>query len=241
MKRWVVAGLWVAALVAIGCARAADLPMVTKAPVMAPIPAPTWSGFYLGIEGGGAFGTSNQIDAGPLGFGPTTNGYRISGGIVGGTAGYNFQSGPWVFGLEADVSWADITGHANEIPPFTTSTVESTKVHWLETGRGRLGWAASQGILLYATGGVALASVEASATTTAPFTLAQTNARWGGTVGAGVEGMLGHGWSAKAEYLYVKLQSSTYFQTPPPTFNVRGDVPVDLHIFRVGVNYHLGQ
>jgi outer membrane immunogenic protein len=236
MKRGIVGGLCIA-VVAIGCASAADLPMVTKAPIAEPA-LPSWAGFYLGIEGGGAFGNSNQIDDGPLGFGPSSAGYRVSGGLVGGTAGYNFQAGPWVFGLETDLSWADVTGHANEIPPFTTSTVEMTKEHWLATWRGRLGWTPSNGILLYATGGAALASVEASITTTAPFTLSQTNARWGGTVGAGAEAMLGRGWSAKAEYLYVKLQSSTYFPSPPAGFNVRSDVPFDEHIFRVGVNYH---
>jgi outer membrane immunogenic protein len=53
-----------------------------------------WSGFYLGVEGGGAVGRSNQIAGGPLGFGSLTSTYDISGGIVGGTAGYNVQSGP---------------------------------------------------------------------------------------------------------------------------------------------------
>ena len=53
--------------------------------------------------------------------------------------------------------------------------------------------------------------------------------------------MLGRGWSAKAEYLFVDLQSASYF-TPPPAagLNRRSDVPVDGHLVRFGLNWHFG-
>jgi outer membrane immunogenic protein len=208
----------------------------------APASLPTsWAGFYLGAQAGGVFGNSNQIDAGPLGFGPTTHGYKITGALAGGTAGYNWQAGCWVWGLEQDIAWADLQGSASEIAPFTATTQVGTKEHWLATGRGRLGWTTPDNVLLYATGGVAAADVEAVVTALGPPFLSQTNARWGWTVGAGGEALLAGNWSAKAEYLYVKLQSSSYFTSPPAGFNIRGDVPVDEHVFRFGVNYHFGR
>lgn len=70
---------------------------------------PTWAGLYLGAEAGGGFGNSNHVGDGPT-FGPTTHGYRIAGG----TAGYNLQAGPWVYGLEGDFAWADLRGQASE-------------------------------------------------------------------------------------------------------------------------------
>jgi outer membrane immunogenic protein len=96
-------------------------------------------------------------------------------------------------------------------------------------------------VLLYATGGFAVADVEAIVTPVGA-SFAQTNTRWGWTAGLGGEAMLGRGWSAKAEYLYVNLQSSSYFSPPPgPGLNVRSDVPVDEHLFRFGLNYHFGR
>jgi outer membrane immunogenic protein len=207
----------------------------TKAPVAMPS---SWTGFYLGAQAGGAFGNSNQINAGPLGFGPTTHGYKIAGALAGGTAGYNLQSGPWVYGLEGDFSWADLQGQANNVPPFVPTTVVATQEHWLGTGRGRLGWTTPTNAMIYVTGGFAVASVEATISAVGFPVLSQTNTRWGGTVGGGAEVMLARGWSAKAEYLYVTLQSSSYFPSPPPTFNTRSDVPVDEHMFRFGLNYH---
>ena len=103
MKRVLLASVGLMALA--GSAGAADLgpryqPIVPKAPFMSPIY--NWTGFYIGINGGGAWGRSNW-DAIPGEF-------DVSGGLIGGTVGYNWQTGPWVFGLEGDVDWANING-----------------------------------------------------------------------------------------------------------------------------------
>jgi outer membrane immunogenic protein len=209
--------------------------MIAKAPVA----APNWAGFYLGVEAGGGFGNSNHVGGGPT-FGPTTHGYRIAGALAGGTVGYNLQSGPWVYGLEGDFAWTDLRGQANEVPPFNSAAVAVTHEHWLGTGRARLGWTTPQNVLLYATGGVAAASVEAIVLRPTAPDVAQTNTRWGWTAGAGGEAMLGRGWSAKAEYLFARLQGSSYFPSPPPNIATRSDVPVDEHLVRFGVNYHFG-
>jgi outer membrane immunogenic protein len=201
-------------------------------------PAYNWTGFYLGVEGGGAVGRSNQIAGGPLGFGSLTSTYDISGGIVGGTVGHNVQSGPWVYGLEGDGSWTDITGGGHEVAPFTKSTIDTTTMHWLATGRGRLGWAYKD-TMLYATGGVAAAGVEAGIQTVKFGNFTDDQTRWGYAVGGGIEAKIAQGWTLKGEYLYVDFSSQGYFN-PAPTaaINIRSDVPVYSHILRLGLNYH---
>ena len=96
-------------LVALGVAPAlaADLPAraYTKAPAVAPLP--TWTGFYIGAMGG--WGKED------------TNNLAMSGGFAGGTVGYNWQTGPVVFGLEADAAWSDIKASAG-IPGFVTAS-----------------------------------------------------------------------------------------------------------------------
>ena len=80
----------------IGAARAADLPL--KAPRLAA--AYEWTGPYLGVAGGIAWGHSDQTDTGVnVGDGS----YAVNGGVAGGTLGYNSQQGGFVFGLEGDL------------------------------------------------------------------------------------------------------------------------------------------
>src|SRR5262245_8740913 len=103
MKRFLLVGLGLLALAAAMPAQAADLPrgMPYKAPA-AYAPMYNWTGFYLGIQGGGAWGGSDW------------NGLAVSnspsGGLIGGTVGYNWQGigSPWVFGLEGDISATSI-------------------------------------------------------------------------------------------------------------------------------------
>ena len=90
-------------------AMAADLAVRAPARYVAPVSVYNWTGFYVGIEGGGGWGFARQRDA--LGF--NSGGYNVSGGLVGGTVGYNWQINRLVLGLEADESWADIRGSTN--------------------------------------------------------------------------------------------------------------------------------
>src|ERR1019366_2248591 len=101
MKRLVLAGLGALAVVTMmGSANAADMPRRHAMPAKAPMyEAPyNWTGFYVGINGGGGFGHSDWSNA--LG----TNGYNLSGAVVGGTIGYNYQMGQAAFGLEAAIA-----------------------------------------------------------------------------------------------------------------------------------------
>lgn len=113
-------------------------------------PLYNWAGPYIGIAGGYAWGHSKQTDPGIpcdfFGTCPTTEpadgSYSVTGGIIGGTLGYNWQRGPWVFGVEGDYSWADVSGSSQTCG--ATSPVPhacGTKLESFGTLRGRIGYA----------------------------------------------------------------------------------------------------
>jgi len=215
MRKFLLGGIAVMALAA--PASAADLPPKPfyKAPAYA---APyNWAGFYVGVVGGGGWGDTRH--SGP---GGSTGNFDQSGGIVGGTLGYNWQAGNIVFGLEGDLSWADITGSSSSCLPSCFTTIRS-----FDTARGRVGMAFDNW-LPYITGGAAIANIEAGQT----GVFSGSNTRVGATVGAGVEWMFAQNWSAKAEYLYTSFDSqSTY----------AGSVNVaerNVNLLRLGVDYH---
>jgi outer membrane immunogenic protein len=160
--------------------------MPTKAPMYAPY---NWTGFYIGINGGGGFGRSN------VGAPYSTGSFDTSGGVAGGTIGYNYQMGQTVFGLEADGDWSNIGGSA-------TCGVLScqTKNDWLATARGRLGYAYDR-FLPYVTGGAAFGDIKTNVSGIGNGT--DTKAGW--TLGGGLEAAIAGPWTAKVEYLYVDL------------------------------------
>jgi len=220
-------------------AGAADLPV--KAPVLNAAPVPySWTGCFVGAAAGGGFGRTEHISGTAPTIGQSiTNPFDVSGGVAGLTYGCNWQTGSWVLGTEGDFSWTDVRGSVNNTQPFIRSVISSTNEHWLSTTRLRVGYLPSGQLLVYATGGLATASVEAvaDATATGAGIISETRTRWGWTAGGGLEYALGGGWSAKADYLYVRLSSQGYFNPPPAGFNSRLDVPFDEHIVRLGVNY----
>src|SRR6266581_2239572 len=232
MKKLLLASTMLAAFAAVGPAGAADLPRgpVYKAPVAAPVYY-NWTGCYIGVQGGGAWGRSRHDTI----VGPTTaNDIDLSGGLIGGTVGCNYQTGTWLFGVEGDFSWTNKRGSeafSLAFPGFSSETRE----HWLGTIRGRIGFLPSPQWLIYATGGGAVADIEA--TVSSPIgSVSETQTRWGWTVGAGTEWQFLPNWSAKIEYLYVQFEDASYFNIP--TFGpALTNVPVNNHIVRAGINY----
>jgi outer membrane immunogenic protein len=158
------------------CAYAADLP--TKAPTMA---APSalvtsqWTGFYVGVHGGAAWGsgiTQSMNDTNGGGFDNPNFGGRQKLGAEGGVhLGYNWQVSPsWVVGLEADFSWTSLNNSDSRAPAFAgggavpaTSISMSNNVRWLASARGRVGYTWDR-TLVYLTGGAAWMNVSYSAT-----------------------------------------------------------------------------
>jgi outer membrane immunogenic protein len=181
----------IALLATFGLAQAADIPPPVRAPATAPamVPIYNWTGFYIGANGGGGWGHSKW---------DSTDGFNVSGGLIGGTIGYNYQAGQVVWGVEGDVDWSNIKGSTNTLCPLGCETSNT----WLATARGRLGYAADR-FMPYVTGGAAFGDIR---TSTPGFAGNSTN-KVGWTVGGGIEFALGGNWTAKAEYLYVDLGS----------------------------------
>lgn len=204
-------------------ATAADLPRrVPMPPALAVAPAFNWSGFYIGINGGGIWGNSDWKA------GATTTGIDTSGGLIGGTLGANWQTGFWVFGLEADLGWAGNDGSTTTNCAGTGCFTENS---WLGTARGRVGFAADR-FMPYLTGGAAFGSVKAHFNTLPEASTTKT----GWTVGGGVELAVAGNWTAKLEYLYVDLGS---FSCATANCGTPGPVDIDLtaNVFRAGLNY----
>ena len=224
MYRFVVAGCIAAGVLAMAPnANAADLSVAPlyKAPP-APLALPyNWSGFYLGINGGGGWGRSN--------WSANSTGFGVNGGQAGGTIGYNRQIGNFVFGVEGDIDWSGLNGTGTSVGcPGGCSTSET----WLSTVRGRIGYSFDR-VMPYATGGLAVGDIRAATPGFAGGS--STNAGW--TLGGGVELALPGNWSAKAEYLRVDLGSFNCTGcTPAPT----GNVSLQENVFRAGVNYRFG-
>ncbi|MBW7964850.1 outer membrane protein [Bradyrhizobium sp. BR 10261] len=210
-----------------GAASAADLAArpYTKAPV-AVASVYAWTGFYLGIVGGGAWEAASGDP-------------KMKGGFVGGTAGYNWQTGNVVFGVEADGAWADVSATATGatvVPGFgIVTTTASSKTDAMGTVRGRIGYAVNN-VLFYGTGGYAWID---NKITLSALGVSASDSKWhsGWTVGAGVEAFFAPQWSVKGEYLYRSLGSENYFSSLGTPLS---SGTINFHTVQVGVNYHFG-
>ena len=176
-----------------------------------------WTGFYLGAMGGYAQENSSGIGT-------------LSGGFAGGTAGYNWQTGALVLGIEVDGAWADI---GTTIGTPAIGALDYT-IRATGTVRGRIGYTFDT-VLLYGTGGYAWSDNRLTATLGA-LSASDSKFHSGWAVGAGVEVMFVPKWSVKAEYLYKSLEGGTYFSgTIPGGFPIG---TINLNSVQVGVNYH---
>lgn len=245
--------LLAAASIVLGAASAqsADLAAhYTKAPAMAP--GYNWSGFYVGANVGGQWGSSDLTTAtvfSQIGYFANTsvpavnavgaqsaNSSSVTGGF---SAGYNWQINHAVLGLEGDINYFGFKGSATGsaiYPGFAPSafTVSSqVSADWLATIRGRIGFLAAPTWLLYATGGAAIAEVRGNFNFTDTFAAATESAairdtRLGWTAGVGTEYAFGGGWSLKAEYLYVDLGRASTTSTNLAAF---GGVPFPDNVY----------
>jgi len=198
-----------AALVAAGCtasAKAADLNYGQGAPytVNQPLNAYSWVGPYIGGNLGYEWGEVSRNPTKPSGF---------VGGVQ---AGYNWQRGPWVFGVEGDI---EATAAEDTFAPWKFSNP------WFGTVRGRAGYTFSN-VLFYGTAGLAFGELKGQT-----FGLEESHTTAGWTAGLGAEVALTPNWSAKIEYLYVDLSESQFAITGVSNGYRFGSV-------RAGINYH---
>ena len=182
-----------------------------------------WTGAYIGLNGGYGFGTSNWTSS--L-LGATTGDFDVSGGLVGGTIGYNMQNGKVVWGIEGDIDAAWMKGST------TTSCGTpgcETRDRWLGTVRGRLGYSMDRW-LPYITGGAAFGGLKI--TPPSGSSIQSTEVGW--VLGAGIEYAFLGPWSAKVEYQYVDLGKASCGASVCGTST---DVAFKTSIVKVGLNY----
>jgi outer membrane immunogenic protein len=169
-----------------------------------------WQGLYAGVHAG--YGESGHAD----------------GFLVGAQIGYNWQASQIVYGLEADISWSDIS--ASETIHFAGMWASArASVDWMGSVRGRLGILLEPRLLAYATAGFGFASASWDAGA-GGFGMAVTTGgretETGFVWGLGLEGKLSQTMSARIEYL---------------GFSGLDRVDDGLGVIRAGLNFKLGQ
>jgi len=231
-KNLLLAAVSLVALSAAAPALAADLAArpYTKAPAMVAT-IYDWSGFYIGINGGGgsSHATWDFVGVGREGS------HDATGGTVGGQIGYRWQSGQWVFGVEGQGNWADFSGD-NTSALFATRNRTKIDAFGLITGQVGYAW---NNVLIYVKGGAAVVSdkYEISALGGGPLLASTSDTRWGGTVGAGLEYGFAPNWSVGVEYNHIFLSDKDVtFAGFAGTERIRQDVDMGL----VRLNYKFG-
>jgi outer membrane immunogenic protein len=225
----------------------------------------SWTGFYLGVNAGGTWGnTSNRISATtgsgtvtiPPGDVTTINGIGANNSnelrfVGGGTAGYNYQMGQFVLGLETDFDSFSVKQSRSTTfqsgllisPPVTYTIGQRVTTDWLWTVRPRIGWAMGP-LLLYGTGGMAMTPIKletAFATNRVPpdqAVVAIDKTKTGWTAGVGGAWMFMPHLSAKLEWLYSDFGSVHGTATTPTGFaTITSEAKVRAHLIRMGVDY----
>ena len=173
MRRLSVAIITVVSTIALTqIASAADL---GRRPIYAPQQVfRDWTGCYVGLNAGGVWGRMKNEWTPSAEFEPEVvssfeaNGsstLNASGFTGGGQVGCNWQAGQVVVGVEGDGQYTALDGSRDVFVPASFPVVplnihEDFRSRWLATFRGRFGWLANPFVLLYATGGLAVANVE---------------------------------------------------------------------------------
>jgi outer membrane immunogenic protein len=222
---------------------AADLPArtYTKAPPPVVIPVYDWTGFYIG--GNGGWGESrNCWGVVPLTGATISDGCASrSGGVLGGQFGYRWQSANFVFGVEAQGDWADLSGSRVSVafPGFTTGV----KVDGLGLFTGQIGYAWNAA-LLYLKGGAATTRnrLDVVNIATGVDTASASSERWGGTIGIGMEYGFAPNWSVGLEYdhLFMGDANNSFSVQNPLLANAVNRISQNVDLVTVRFNYKFG-
>jgi outer membrane immunogenic protein len=223
-------------------ALSADLPAYTKAPALVS-PAYDWSGFYVGVFGGGGFGNHNLTNAlGNAGFANFTLNYDSTGAVAGGEVGYNAQSGNYLVGFEADGTWSGIKGDDTGVfNAGNAPSIDATKLRWAGTVRARGGITVDR-LLLFFTGGWAYGDLMHTNTDPVNGIDQFTVHRSGLTAGAGIAYALTNNLIGKFEYRYYDF--GAYTRAGFPTLTANGQLPYTVNntysVVTVGLDYKFG-
>jgi len=248
MKKILLGTVALAALgMAAAPASAADLAArpYTKAPAPMIAAIYDWSGFYIGLNGGGGWAHKCWTNTSTFGVATIPNAsegcHDASGGMVGGQIGYRWQSSAWVFGLEAQGDWADFKG--SNTSQFLLGATNQTKIDAFGLFTGQVGYAWNNA-LWYVKGGAAVANDKyrgiATATGIAFDTASQT--RWGGTIGTGLEFGFAPNWSLAVEYdhMFMGNHSLNFVAVPAATVSRTDSIKQDVDMATVRLNYRWG-
>jgi outer membrane immunogenic protein len=209
--------------------------MAVKAPPLPAAPVSSWTGFYIGVNGGGIWDrdelTATPADPGTTAFfgpcfaaGACPRDYGRGHGVnseFGGQAGYNKQINNFIVGIETDLQWTHAGASSSVVlgnggtgfVPFNGQA--ASRLDWFGTTRGRLGILASPSMLLYGTGGLAYGAVTRSWTmnfvaTGQDIAGSERLGTYGWTAGAGAEWMIAPHWILGVEYLHIKFSPQSF-------------------------------
>jgi outer membrane immunogenic protein len=224
-------------------ALAADMPMPMKAPYSPPA-AYSWSGCYIGVNGGGARSENFWEPVGGVDLGTTSpNGF-----FGGGQVGCDYQTGPWVFGVEGQFDWVGAKNSALA-QSAAAATEMATKLKMFGTVEGRVGYAFNR-VLPYVKGGLAGArfwqELDATTATTITPVLGGNENVLGIAGGAGFEVALLTNLSFMMEYNYIHLGTNgapiscidPAACAGTPTLGL--DIKQNIQAVMFGMNYRFG-
>lgn len=255
-----------ALLVSAVSASAADLAArpYTKAPPPVVVAAYDWSGFYIGANGGGAWSrkcwdinpfTITAPVVGTINVGGPEGCHTASGATAGGQIGYRWQSASWVFGVEAQGNWADLSGSnlSQNIFFAGTSVANRSRIDAIGLFTGQAGYSWNN-FLLYVKGGAAVTRDKYDGFLTATFggqapgfvASRGDETRWGGVVGIGGEYALTRNWSLALEYdhLFMGSRDVAMLYDPalfvPALVNHSERIRQDVDMVTARINYRFG-
>lgn len=201
-----------------------------------------WSGFYAGLNVGGAFGNASVTDTnGGVPAGPYA--YQPKGVFGGGQAGFNYQWQNVVLGIEGDLGYMNPTSGKGLVPSSNPAYHQDLTVSGgvYADMTARLGYAFGS-LLFYGKGGYAYVDTSASQTTTKPgYATTGTGAFDGAVYGGGIEYAFARQWTIKAEYLRFDLGSRGAYQTSitdaPIGFQYLNTTSLKFDTVKIGANY----
>lgn len=248
MKKFAFGALGLVAALAASAsatANAADLAArpYTKAPPME-VAAYNWSGFYLGVNGGGGWTRSCWDILVPGGAVAPEGCNNVSGGTVGGQIGYRWQAASWVFGLEAQGNWADFTGSrvSDQFILVPGDATQRTSVRGFGLFTGQVGYTWNN-VLLYVKGGAAVTDnrYEHRVVATGAVFDSASDTRWGGVAGVGLEYGFTPNWSVAVEYDHLFMGDHTLTLTNAAGLASTVDrIRQDVDVATVRLNYRWG-
>jgi outer membrane immunogenic protein len=201
-----------------------------------------WTGFYIGANGGWAQSRNCWDFLDVAGVAVASGCRERSGGLAGGQIGYRWQMSQWVFGLEAQGDWADLSNtRVSLFDPFFSTRVKTDGIG-LFTGQIGYAWNAA---LFYVKGGAAVTSNRFSILETfSGIELASASStRWGGAIGVGFEYGFTPNWSFGVEYDHLFMgdtNNSFSGLTPVAATFVNNRISQDVDMVTVRLNYRFG-